>query len=43
LSGYAYDLGSLATALPFTELKRRSLVAHRAHAAAAAPDFRNSS
>jgi hypothetical protein len=30
---------SLDTTLPSTELKRRSLVTQRAHAAAAAPDF----
>ncbi len=36
---YAYDLGSLDTRLPFAELKTRSLINAKAHAAAADPDF----
>jgi hypothetical protein len=36
---YAYDLGSLDTRVPFPELKARSLINDRAHAADQAPDF----
>jgi Domain of unknown function (DUF4105) len=36
---YAYDLGSLDTSLPFTELKARSLINDKADAADQAPDF----
>ena len=36
---YAYDLGSLETSLPFTELKARSLINDKARAADQAPDF----
>jgi hypothetical protein len=36
---YAYDLGSLDTRLPFPELKTRSLINEKAHAADQAPDF----
>ena len=36
---YAYDLGSLDTSLPFAELKARSLVNDKAHAADQDPDF----
>ena len=36
---YAYDLGSLDTSLPFAELKARSLINDKAHAAHQAPDF----
>jgi hypothetical protein len=36
---YAYDLGSLDTRLPFAELKTRSLVNEKAHAAGADPEF----
>jgi Domain of unknown function (DUF4105) len=36
---YAYDLGSLDTSLPFEELKSRSLINDKAHAADQAPDF----
>ena len=36
---YAYDLGSLDTRLPFAELKARSLINDKAHAADRAPDF----
>jgi hypothetical protein len=36
---YAYDLGSLDTSLPFAELKARSLINDKAHAADQAPDF----
>ena len=36
---YAYDLGSLDTRLPFAELKARSLINDKAHAAERAPDF----
>jgi Domain of unknown function (DUF4105) len=36
---YAYDLGSLDTRLPFEELKVRSLINDKAHAADRAPDF----
>ena len=36
---YAYDLGSLDTRLPFAELKARSLINEKAHAAAADPEF----
>jgi hypothetical protein len=36
---YAYDLGSLDTSLPFQELKARSLVNDKAHAADQDPNF----
>jgi hypothetical protein len=36
---YAYELGSLDTSMPFTELKARSLINDQAHAADQAPDF----
>jgi hypothetical protein len=36
---YAYDLGSLDASLPFPELKVRSLINDKAHAADRAPDF----
>jgi Domain of unknown function (DUF4105) len=36
---YAYDLGSLDTSLPFPELKARSLINDKAHAADQAADF----
>jgi Domain of unknown function (DUF4105) len=36
---YAYDLGSLDTSLPFAELKARSLINDKAHAADQDPDF----
>jgi hypothetical protein len=36
---YAYDLGSLDTALPFAELKALSLINDKAHAADQDPDF----
>ena len=36
---YLYDLGSLDTRLPFPELKARSLINDKAHAADQAPDF----
>jgi hypothetical protein len=36
---YAYDLGSLETSLPFPELKARSLINDKAHAADQAVDF----
>jgi hypothetical protein len=36
---YAYDLGSLDTRLTFPELKVRSLINDKAHAADQAPDF----
>ena len=36
---YAYDAGSLDTSVPFPELKARSLINDRAHAADQAPDF----
>jgi hypothetical protein len=36
---YAYRVGSLDTGLPFEELKRRSLINDRAHAADQDPDF----
>jgi hypothetical protein len=36
---YAYDLGSLDTSLPFPELKARSLINDKAHAADEAADF----
>jgi hypothetical protein len=36
---YAYDLGSLDTSLPFPELKARSLINAKAHAADQDPDF----
>ena len=36
---YAYDLGSLDTSLPFAELKGRSLINDKAHAADRAPEF----
>ena len=36
---YAYDLGSLDTSMPFPELKARSLVNPKAHAAGDDPDF----
>jgi Domain of unknown function (DUF4105) len=36
---YAYDLGSLDTSMPFAELKARSLINAKAHAADQAPDF----
>ena len=43
LSGYfpehAYELGSLDTSMPFAELKARSLINDKAHAADQAPDF----
>ena len=36
---YAYDLGSLDTSMPFAQLKARSLINDKAHAADGAPDF----
>ena len=36
---YAYDLGSLDTSVPFSELKARSLINDKAHAADQDPDF----
>ena len=36
---YAYDLGSLDTSMPFTELKARSLINEKAHAAGQDPGF----
>ena len=36
---YAYELGSLDTSMPFAELKARSLINDKAHAADRAPDF----
>jgi hypothetical protein len=36
---YAYDLGSLDTSMPFPELKARSLINDRAHAADRDPEF----
>jgi hypothetical protein len=36
---YAYDLGSLDTSLPFQELKARSLINDKAHAADQDPNF----
>jgi hypothetical protein len=36
---YAYDLGSLDTRLPFAELRERSLINDKAHAADQDPDF----
>lgn len=36
---YAYEIGRLDTSLPFVELRQRSRVNERAHAAHAAPDF----
>jgi hypothetical protein len=36
---YAYDLGSLDTRLPFPELKTRSLINEKAHAADQDPEF----
>jgi Domain of unknown function (DUF4105) len=36
---YAYDLGSLDTSMPFAELKARSLINDKAHAADQDPDF----
>ena len=36
---YAYDLGSLDTRLPFPELKARSLINNKAHAADQDPEF----
>ena len=36
---YMYELGALDTSLPFEELKRRSYVNDRAHAAGDSPDF----
>ena len=36
---YAYELGSLDTSMPFAQLKARSLINDKAHAADGAPDF----
>ena len=36
---YAYDLGNLDTGLPFPELKARSLINDKAHAADQDPKF----
>jgi hypothetical protein len=36
---YVYDLGSLDTSMPFAELRARSLINDKAHAADQAPDF----
>ena len=36
---YAYELGRLDSSLPFAELRQRSHINARAHAAHEAPDF----
>jgi hypothetical protein len=36
---YVYELGSLDASMPFAQLKARSLINDKAHAADGAPDF----